>query len=124
MMKSTQSNKEQPTEKQPFFSEEKFNSFSSDQIYDFFEKLIESCRPERVYSVIEMSEKMGVPYKKVKEWANLNPDWDDDLQACRCLCACHAHDDWAFFKLPYDLGIKYCLENDDEFAEHNKDLIL
>ncbi len=97
---------------------ERPNNLSDAEIYQFFEALLDECTEEGVYSVIETAAKMGVAYDKVKEWANRNEDWQYYLEVCRCHCACHAQHDWGDFKLPDDLGIKYCLENDDEFVEH------
>ncbi len=99
---------------------DRLSTLTPEQIYQFFDALFAKCKEVGVYSVIETSEAMGVPYEKVKEWASVNEDWNYALQICRCHCACHAHDDWAFFKLSDDLGLKYCLENNDKFASYNK----
>lgn len=97
---------------------ERLNRLTVDQVDQFFEALFNQCKEKDVYSVIETAEKMGVPYAKIQEWVSTNEDWSYTLEMCRCHCASHAQHDWAFFKLPNDLGIKYCLENDDEFAEN------
>lgn len=99
---------------------DRLNKLTDEEIYQFFDMLLRLCQEIGVYSVIETAEMMGVPYKKVKEWATSNEDWDYSLQICRSHCACHALDDWAFFELAEDLGLKYCLENDDEFAEYSR----
>ena len=96
----------------------RLNNLTTEQVDQFFEALLNKCKEKHVYSVIETAEKMGVPYDKVKEWASENENWGYALEMCRCHCACHAHHDWSFFKLSTKLGLKYCLENDDEFAEH------
>lgn len=98
---------------------DRLNILKDPDIYQFFSALFKECKEDGVYSVIETAEKMGVPYAKVQQWASVNEDWKDTLEICRCHCAHHALQDWAFFRLPNNLGLKYCLENDDEFAAHN-----
>jgi len=80
-----------------------------DQIYQFFDALFAECKKIGIYSVVEISEEMGVPYKKVKEWASINEDWDYILQICRCHCACHAHHDWAYSEISDKMSLKYSL---------------
>jgi hypothetical protein len=105
----------------PPIGNERHNRLTVDQVYQFFEALLNKCKQKDIYSVIETAEEMGVPYAKVKEWACENEDWNNSLEMSRCHCACHAHHDWSSFKLSEKLGIKYCLENDEEFAEANKE---
>lgn len=96
----------------------RLNNLKDYEINQFFEVLLNNCKDKGIYSVLEEVEKMGVPYSKVLEWSMSNEDWNYKLKKCRCLCSSHAHNDWAFFKLSDKLGLKYCLENDDEFACH------
>jgi hypothetical protein len=99
----------------------KMHHLTAKEIANFFEILLSKCKQEGVYSVIETAETMGVNYDQVKEWAAVNVDWEYALEMSRCHCSYHAQTDWGFSKLSDDLGLKYCLENDDEFAlQHQK----
>jgi hypothetical protein len=103
---------------------ERIKSLTKIQVDQFFEELLNLCKEKDNYSVIETAEKMGVSYEQVKKWASQNEDWNYALEMSRCHCACHAHHDWSSFKLSEKLGMKYCLENDDEFAEHCREFPL
>ena len=100
---------------------ERLNELTTDQVDQFFEALLNKCKDKDIYSVIETSEKMGVPYDKVKEWASANENWNYALEMSRSHCACHALNDWASFKLSNKLGLKYYMENDDEFAANSQE---
>lgn len=101
-----------------YTNNDKLAFLTDEEISQFFDVLFAKCKEDGVYSVIETSEAMGVSYTQVKEWATRNEDWEYALEVSRCFCACHAHDDWASRKLSDDLGLKYCLENDDDLAEN------
>lgn len=87
---------------------------SKKEIEAFFNLLIDECSKEEVYSVIETTEKMGVSYQQVQDWAKSN-NLEEVLDICRSSCKCNARKDWRDKKIPEETAIKYICENDDEF---------
>ncbi len=95
----------------------------------FFEELLEKCHEEETYSVIELSEQLGVEYKLVESWARKNSQLNEMLQECRSLCAKRAKEKQFEYVRAGDKNeekkyVRYQLENDDEFVKEMKELQL
>jgi len=88
----------------------------------FFRALFFECQKDRVYSVIETVESIGIDYAQVQEWAQLNEHWKNILQDCRDLCACHAEEDGLCARIPSSQALKYMYENNDEFKRYQDTL--
>ena len=80
-------------------------------------KLVEECRKDETYSVIEATEKMGIDYKQVQKWVRSDERIADALNFCRECCACNAEIAGLTEKISCEDFEKYMCENDDRFKE-------
>lgn len=82
----------------------------------FFLELKEKCLSEDAYSVIEIAEGMGTPYKQVKEWTDKNKQLKHILEECRVMCGANAYNaDVPGSSLQrHSQLMEYILENDDK----------
>lgn len=94
------------------------HTWNKKQISRFFEALLEKCKiSDNVYSVIEESEKMGIPYNLVEKWKELDDYYDYLLALCKQKCYCNAEIAALYSRLPGEQGFEYMAENNPEFKE-------
>ena len=82
----------------------------------FFLTLLEECKKENVYSVIETAEKLGIDYEQVQEWSNKNKKLKQILEECRSTCLYNVNttmEDESLDFREYGRLNMYIFENDD-----------